>query len=387
MKVANNARWVRSAACCLWIGLVAGCAASGERPTVRAVHASFAAGASAPQVDGDALGSTRHAVVAVEDPGELLYLASRLSEEQLSELKELAPNVRFEIDLAPDELLRRAADAHAVDAHLVTPELLAAAPHLRWVQAWSAGVDRYVTMEALVEDEDLVLTNMQGVHGPAIADHAMAMLLAHSRGLREWYAAMDARDWNRGRARETSALSGRTLLVVGLGGIGSEIARRAKAFDMRVTATVRTAREAPEYVDRLGAAEELDELLPEADVVAICVPLTEEKRGLFDAERFARMKEGAFLINIARGQIVDTDALLAALRSGRLSGAGLDVTDPEPLPEDHPLWARDDVLVTPHVAGRAEITQDRRWALFRENVRRFGAGEPLLNVVDKEAGY
>lgn len=337
--------------------------------------------------DTGPVGNERGAVVAVSEPDELVYLVNRLTESELAELAELAPNVRFEVAPEREELAERVREAHGIDAHLCSAELLGDAPNLRWVQAWSAGVDRYITIDELVENEDIVLTNMQGIHGPAIADHAMAMLLAHTRGLREWYRAMDEGEWNRGRAREMSALRGRTLLVVGMGGIGSEIAVRAKAFGMRVTATVRTRRETPPFVDYLGLAEELDALLPDADVVAVCVPLTDETRGMFDSERFGRMKRGAYLINIARGKVIDTDAMLAALDEGILSGVGLDVTDPEPLPSDHPLWQRDDVIVTPHVAGRAEITQDRRWALFKENVRRFGAGEPLLNVVDKDAGY
>jgi len=334
-----------------------------------------------------ALGATRGSVVAIVDPGDLVYFAGRLSAEELGELHRLAPNVRIEVGLSRQELVRRAAEADGIDAHLCTPELLRAASRLRWAQAWSAGVDRYVALDDLVANETLVLTNMQGVHGPAIADHAMGMLLALTRQLSTWRDAMRAGTWDRGLAEDMSALRGRTMFVVGLGGIGSEIAIRAKAFGMHVVATVRSERAAPEYVDELYLADDLDRLLPTADVVAICVPLTEETRGMFDRERIARMKPGAYLINIARGKIVDTEALLAALETGHLAGACLDVTDPEPLPPDHPLWAREDVLITPHVAARAEVTLERRWTLFRENVRRFGAGEPLLNVVDKEAGY
>ena len=143
----------------------------------------------------------------------------------------------------------------------------------------------------------------------------------------------------------------------------------------------------PDYVDEQGTPDRLLDMLAEADVVAICLPLTDETAGLFDAEAFDAMKPGAYLINIARGGIVDTDAMLAALRSGRLAGACLDVTDPEPLPEDHPLWTEPNVVITPHVASFAALTSARRWALTRENIRRFGAGEPLLNTVDKQAGY
>lgn len=333
------------------------------------------------------IASIKPSVIAVPDPGQLTYFASRLSDEQLAELNTLAPNVSIEQGLSRADLIARAGEANGIDAHLCSSEFLDHASHLRWTQAWSAGVDRYMRNEALVADEQLVLTNMAGVHGPAIADHAMGMLLALTRGAPTWREAMKKGEWNRSYVPEMSALHGRTMFVVGMGGIGSQIARRAKGFGMRVVATVRTQRATPDYVDELGLADDLDRFLKGADVVAVCVPLTDETRGLFDVEAFARMKSGSYLINIARGPIVQTDALLAALESGHLAGACLDVTDPEPLPSDHPLWQRDDVMITPHVAGQAEVTQERRWTLFRENMRRFGAGEPLLNVVDKQAGY
>jgi phosphoglycerate dehydrogenase-like enzyme len=289
--------------------------------------------------------------------------------------------------LTREQALELAPIAHGVDAHLCSAEFLSVAPELRWVQAWSAGVDRYVDMPGLAEHPRLVLTNMRGVHGPAIAEHVFASLLSLTRGLSQWRDAQRQRDWDRNLAPEMTSLAGRTMLVVGMGGIGREIASRAHAFDMHVLATVRTAREAPAYVDELGVSADLERFLPRADVVAIALPLTPETRGLFDARRLALCKPGAYVVNIARGPIVDTDALLAALESGALAGACLDVTDPEPLNADHPLWAREDVVITPHVAGRAEITGDRRWATFRAQMERFARGEPLENVVDFAIGY
>ncbi len=177
------------------------------------------------------------------------------------------------------------------------------------------------------------------------------------------------------------------MFVVGLGGIGSEIAKRAHGFGMHVLATRRSEQPKPDYVDEQGLADDFERFLPRADVVAICVPLTDETRGLFDDEEFASMKAGSYLINVARGGIVETPALLEALRSGRLAGACLDVTDPEPLPREHPLWREPNVVITPHIASDATLTDERWWSLYRENVRRFAAGEPLLNTVDKAAGY
>ena len=177
------------------------------------------------------------------------------------------------------------------------------------------------------------------------------------------------------------------MLVVGLGGIGSEVAERAHGLKMRVIATRRSDAASPSWIERVGKPGDLLAMLPEADVVAICVPLTAETERLFDAKAFAAMKKGSYLVNVARGKIVDTQALLDTLEKGHLAGACLDVTDPEPLPPDHPLWKLRSVVITPHVSSDAELTDDRQWAAFKENFRRFGAGEPLLNVVDKSKGY
>lgn len=342
--------------------------------------------------DPESIGSLRNARVAFPDAREttLTILTGPLPAAELEELKRLAPNVTILHGLSREQAMTHAGDAHAIDARFATPEFLAKAPKLVWVMAMSAGVDHLIGMEALARNQRVVLTNMRAVHGPAIADHAFAMLLSQTRNLRAYAEHQAAGKWSRESGEATprsSSLAGRTMLVVGLGGIGGEIAQRAHGFDMRVTAIRRSDTPAPDYVARLGHAADLVEMLKEADVVAICLPLTPETEGIFDAEAFAAMKPGAYLINIARGPIVDTPSLLGALESGRLGGACLDVTDPEPLPPEHPLWKHPRVLITPHVAADAEITSERRNAVLRENIRRFGAGEPLLNVVDMKAGY
>jgi phosphoglycerate dehydrogenase-like enzyme len=317
------------------------------------------------------------------------YLAGRLDSEQLAELEELVPNVTFLVDLSAADALARAAELDGADAHVLDEDLLAAATKLRWVQSWSAGVDRYLQLDGLRENERIVLTNMQGVHGPAIAEHVFATLLSLTRRLPALQEAQRAERWDRSAAANATALAGRTMLVVGMGGIGSEIARRAHAFDMTVLATVRDpdARKKPRFVKELGGPDDLERLLATAEVVAVALPLTDETRGLFGAEQFALMPAGSWFVNIGRGPIVQTDALVATLESGHLAGAALDVTDPEPLPEGHPLWALPNVIITPHVASRAELTGARRWEIVRENMQRFAAEEPLLNIVDKKLGY
>jgi phosphoglycerate dehydrogenase-like enzyme len=239
-----------------------------------------------------------------------------------------------------------------------------------------------------VKNDAIVLTNFRGVASSAIADHAMAMLLTLTRDLRFHVANQARQRWGKGESPwQPIALDKRTMLVVGIGGIGTEIAQRAHGFGMRVIGTRRSATPAPAFIERVGQSKDLLAMLPEADVVAIAAPLTPETENLFNAAAFAAMKRGAYLINVSRGKLVDTDALMAALKNGQLAGACLDVTEPEPLPEGHMLWSLPNVLITPHVSSEAEATDQRGSALLRENLRRFGAGEPLLNVVDKQAGY
>ncbi len=337
----------------------------------------------------DSVGSLRNARVAIERPtSKLTMFVGELTAAQREELASLAPNVALVAGLTRPQALERAAEAHAIEARYATREFLEAATNLRWVQASSAGVDRYLALSELIEQRGVVLTNMQGAYGPAIADHVFAMVLSLSRDLR-FYAEQQAQaQWTRSSPDgQPFALEGLTMLVVGLGGIGTDVAERAHGFGMRVIATRRSDSGGPAFVERVGKPDELLSMLPQADVVAICVPLTPETERLFDARAFAAMKPGAIVVNIARGKVVDTQALLEALESGRLRGACLDVTEPEPLPADHPLWRAKGVLITPHVAASAKLSEERAWQLLRENVRRFGAGEPLYNVVDLKAGY
>jgi phosphoglycerate dehydrogenase-like enzyme len=344
--------------------------------------------ALSPEAENGTDGLPRIAYPMGAEREHVTFFARRLESERLDALTAVAPNVEIVTGLSREQALERAGEAQGIDGYYAQPEFLRRATGLVWVQAMSAGVDRYMGIPELVGDDTIVLTNLRGVHGPAIADHAFAMLLLMTRDLRFHLGNQERGLW----IREDSgirpiALEGRTMLVVGLGGIGIEIAERAHGFGMRVLATRRSDKPGPDFVERVGRPDDLFAMLPEADVVAIALPLTPETEGLFSTAAFEVMKEGAYMINVGRGRIVDTDALLAALSGGRLAGACLDVTDPEPLPPDHPLWSHPRVVITPHISSDAEITDERAWDLLRENLRRFGAGEPLENVVDKKAGY
>ncbi len=337
------------------------------------------------------VGSLRGSKVAIEMAAgqrpQLVFVGSRRSAEEMAQLKKLAPNVDYRAVASRSAAMQHAGQAHGVEAGFLSSEFLRVAPQLRWVQAGGAGVERYLADPALRDNQRIVFANMKATHGPAIADHAFAMLLTLTRRLRFHEDALRRQRWDRGSSLRPEALHGKTMLVVGLGGIGHEVARRARGFGMTVLATTRSPKPVPDYVDRLGLAADFEAMLPQADVVAICVPLTPETAGMFGRGEFAAMKKGSYLINVARGRICDSAALAAALVSGHLGGACLDVTDPEPLPAGHALWKAPNLVLTPHVSGRAEATHERKRVLFAENMRRFAAGEGLLNVVDKAAGY
>ena len=254
---------------------------------------------------------------------------------------------------------------------------------------YSAGVDRCVANPSLHEGEKL-LTNGQRIGSPALAETAIALMMALARGLDVYFTNQKEERWIRSvdlGEGEFLELEGRTVLVVGLGGIGTQVARRAHGLGMRVMATRGSRREGPDYVDYVGLADETLQLAERADVVINTAPLTDRTRGMFDAAFFKAMKPTAYFVSVGRGASTVTDDLVAALRNGELAGAGLDVTDPEPLPEGHVLWGMPRVIITPHTAGRSDRSRERLFLLVQENLRRYVAGEPLLSVVNIEAGY
>jgi phosphoglycerate dehydrogenase-like enzyme len=295
------------------------------------------------------------------------------------------------VTLVPVDTARQAADeARTAQAVLgfCSDEIVAANPRLAWIGMYSAGVERCVDLPG-VRDGRVLLTNMQRVAGPVMAEHGLAMLLALSRGLHVYASLTREARWDPSFAERGGArtLEGKTLLVAGLGGIGEEVARRAHALGMTVIATRGSDRPAPAFVAEVGRPDRLLEFAARADAVVAALPLTPATRNLFDARFFAALKPGAFFVNLGRGQSVDQSALAAALGSGRLAGAGLDVTDPEPLPADHPLWRAPNLLITPHVSAESDLGLSVHLAVLRENLRRYVAGERMLNVVDATRGY
>ncbi len=244
---------------------------------------------------------------------------------------------------------------------------------------------------------NVLITNAQRLYAHGGAEHVMAMLLTLTRRLHIALELQRERRWDIepltgpspyvGAGSELLELRGKTMLVTGLGGIGTEVARLGHGFGMRVVATRASRREGPAFVDYVGLSSELHALAADADVVVNSLPLTPTTQSILDERFFSTVKRSAYFLNIGRGKTVDTDALVRALRDGRLAGAGLDVTEPEPLPADHVLWGMKNVIITPHLGGDSDDHMERLWLVFQENLRRFANGEKLLSVVNKERGY
>ena len=298
-------------------------------------------------------------------------------------LQQQAPRAKL-IDIAaatPREIA--AADA---TIGVCSAQVLAQAKQLQWIQWPAAGVERCV-QQPLMRERQPLLTNLQRTMGPTMAEHVLGMMLVLSRHLDYFLKEQQQAVWAQDSAPRLADLEGRTVLVVGLGGIGTEVARRAHAFGMRVTATRASGRTGPDYVSYVGLPDELLKLAKDADFVVNCAPLTPQTTGIFNREFFESLKPGAYFISVGRGRSTVTADLIAALSGGKLAGAGLDVVDPEPLPSDSPLWRLPNVIITPHVSADTPLAEEQRTALLRENLRRYVAGEPMLSVVDIERGY
>jgi phosphoglycerate dehydrogenase-like enzyme len=256
-----------------------------------------------------------------------------------------------------------------------------------------AGMENQLTIPAVAEGNYL-LTNSPASLIPQVADNAIAMAIALMRGL-DLYDKMAATKHMQQPdfGQRGMQIEGRTLLVVGLGGIGSQVAALAYGLGMKVIATRGSSRNGPPYVDQVGLANELPDLIGKADVVVMAAPLTAETEHLFDAKMFARMKKGAIFVNVGRGkQVVQAD-LIAALKSGQVGAAGLEVTDPEPLPDGDPLWDAPNLMLMTHAGAPAQPPEgidtyrQKEWIIARENMRRYTAGEKMLDVVDPKRGY
>ena len=298
--------------------------------------------------------------------------------------------------LAPGYRVILSADMDVIRTHLTEIEvaagrfprdLLLAAPRLRWMQQWSAGSEWLLRNTEAVA-APFVLTNASGVHAQPIGEHIMALALALTRGLHRAVRAQAEGRWQRPEmANGIAELADQTMLLIGVGAIGERVAHFASAFGMRVVGVRRDPSRLVQDVAEMHGPAALAALLPEADLVVITLPLTHETRHLIGEAQLRAMRSSACLINIGRGGTVDEDALVRALQEGWIAGAGLDVFEREPLPEDSPLWKMENVIVTAHYSGRTPRYDERASAIFLDNLERYLSGQPLRNVVDKERGY
>lgn len=281
--------------------------------------------------------------------------------------------------------------AEIVDADVLygfpTAALLQTGKVLRWIQSPSAGVNYLQDLAELV-DNDIVLTNTRGAHGPSIGEHTFALLFALTRHIPESIQAQKAHYWARPELYRTSReMRGLTMGIIGYGAIGRAVAQRARGFDMEILAVDPHPELGAPFVAETWGMERLGDLLQQSDVVVVAAPLTAASHRLLDAAALAQMKPEAYLIVVSRGGIVDEDALVDALQSGKLAGAGIDVTEIEPLSSESRLWDAPNLVLTPHTAGDSSEKERRCIEILRENLVRFSRGETLLNVVDKQRGY
>jgi phosphoglycerate dehydrogenase-like enzyme len=303
----------------------------------------------------------------------------------IQRVRERFPAIEFIVvpDTASDQLI---AECDAVLAWHITEAELELAQRLKWVQWIGAGVENAPLLA--LRRRNILLTNNRGVHAINIAEHVVAMMLAFARALPYLLNAQAQGIWADDAGRKlVREISGSTLLVLGSGNIGLALAERGRALGQKVTIVGRTAQQLSKPRTRIHSIDSLPDLLPGADHVAICLPLTPETHRLIDQDSIRMMKPGAFLYNIGRGSIVDTEALTVALQDGLLGGAGLDVTDPEPLPPGHPLWTMPNVMLTAHTAGATPNYWNRGEEILIENIERYLDGRELRNLVNLELGY
>jgi phosphoglycerate dehydrogenase-like enzyme len=306
--------------------------------------------------------------------------------EMMKALQGASEGVRL-VAVTTETINSEIADADALIGP-VRPEHIRTAKNLKWVQVMSAGVENVLHRSGSndLRDSQIVLTNNQIVQGPEIADHALAMLLTLSRGIHQFVEHRRQEIWQP-RPYEGIELNGRTALVIGVGGIGIQIAIRAHAFGMDVIGVDPEDVPMMPFIKKVVKPDQLDEVLPQADVVFVAAPYTSASHKMLGPKQFGDMKQGSYFIAVSRGGLYDLNSLVQALDSRKLAGAGVDVMDPEPLPKGHALWKFENAIITPHIAGRSDKDRARMVGTIRENIRRFADGKPLINVVDKQKGY
>jgi phosphoglycerate dehydrogenase-like enzyme len=316
---------------------------------------------------------------------ERVLIGEDVGEANVARLRAAFPDVDFRFVPNPSDLTDAAPDARIIFTKNLPPAALAAARNLVWVQAGIAGVDGMLANG--MREHSAILTCARGAHGIPMAEHILAMMFALANRVQLLVEGRAARRLVGMRARgEKWELTGQTIVIVGLGDVGGTLAQKCQALGLRVIGVRRGETPFPGIAATHPTAA-LSSLLPTADHVALCLPGTAETRFILDASRIALLKSTSCVYNVGRGSAIDQDALIAALRDGRIGGAGLDVTTPEPLPTDSPLWDLPNVILGQHSSGHSPFNHDRITEIFADNLHRFLRGEALANVVDKPRGY
>ena len=307
------------------------------------------------------------------------------TDEQHQQFVQLASGDHQALIAADDaEAISLAGEVEVIMGHF-KPAVCAAAPNVKWIQSFSAGMDKFLFPE-IIERDEVAISNVAGLYAPQGGEHAWALLLALTRGIDESIRRNAERKWAGGATVE---LTGMTLGVIGMGGFGIEMVKRAAGYDMEIIAVDPVRRDPPPGVSELkdNTVENIHDLLRRADVVMMACPRTKETYHLIGREELALMKETAYLINVTRGGIIGEDALSDALRAGQIAGAGIDVTEVEPLAPESPLWDAPTIILTPHRAGASQHRPRKVFEFFLAQLERYLKGEPVLNIVDKRKGY
>lgn len=315
----------------------------------------------------------------------LAFQDGELSTDHLAQIQNIVPNMHLQVTQDRTKIESMLDDLEIAVCGF-PHDLLMQAPQLRWFQAWHAGADWVLRYPELI-DQDMIITNMSGVHAIPISEHILSFLLAFGRGLPNQIHNQLKQQWRWPDRQLMFELAGKTMLLIGVGAIGTQTAKLASAFGMEVWGVRRHPEITVEGVTRMFGSESLAECLPAADFVVLTIPLTPETDGLIGAAEFRLMKQSAYLINVGRGGTIDQVALIRALQEGQIAGAGLDVTDPEPLPVESPLWSMENVIITAHYSGYTPNYTARAMTILLDNLTRYMAGQPLRNIVDKRLGY
>ena len=308
-----------------------------------------------------------------------------VTEKHLEKIRAVDKNIRITAisSLDKQEIASQIKDADIIAGVPWFIPPIKEAKKLKWIHSFSAGMDRVLTPEVL--KSKIILSNSSGIHAIPIAEHVLGFMLIFTRKFYETFKKQQKKIWEKNQ--DLTELRDKTVIVVGLGNIGTQVARLASCFGAKVIGVKQNTNNKPDFVSKAYTLNKLEGILPKADFVALCLPLTHDTYHLFGMKKFRKMKKSAIIINIGRGALINEKELIKALKKKIIAGAGLDVTEEEPLPKNSPLWGMENVVITPHHSGWSEKYMDRAIDLFYVNLKAYLKGKPLPNLVDKKRGY